>query len=294
MTTRLRDYFHVYCLSVISLVTAHNSYAQWVTEPTSSDIAGIPGLRHETFESHSMKASVGYSVVLPPGYGKTQHHYPVVYWLHGGGGNESSSLFTSKSWQRLYRESKIGEVILVYPSGFRSGYMDHYDGKIMVESMIIRELIPRIDQRYRTVSSRLGRAVHGFSMGASGALKFAIKYPDTFCAAVAYGGGAIDLQNTNSEFILRILERNLSSRPELVRQNNTYHHLSKNDQIVRKNDVRFLLICGSDDPWKDSAVEFHAALRAEEITSQLKLVPGVAHEGGRMLLSDAARRAMFR
>ena len=68
----------------------------------------------------------------------------------------------------------------MYPSGFRSGYMDHHDGKVMVESMIIEELIPRIDGRYRTISSRAGRAVHGFSMGASGALKFAISTQTCF------------------------------------------------------------------------------------------------------------------
>ncbi len=74
---------------------------------------------------------------------------------------------------------------------------------------------PRTDpadrRGYRTIASRAGRP--RLSMGASGSLKFTIKYPDMFCAAVAYGGGAIDLASTTNQFVLDILERNLKSEP---------------------------------------------------------------------------------
>ena len=248
---------------------------------------------HETFESVAMKETVGYSVVLPLSYDNGKRRYPVVYWLHGGGGNECSSLFTSKSWRDLYQTGQVQEVILVYPSGFRSGYMDHHDGKVMVESMIIEELIPRIDGRYRTISSRAGRAVHGFSMGASGALKFAIKYPNLFCAAVAYGGGAIELETATSPFILNILERNLGSDPELIRQNNTYHFLEANHEQIRRDRIRFLLICGEDDSWKDSAVSFQAALRGKNIACQLTLVPAIGHNLQALSAAAGAAAAVF-
>ena len=79
-----------------------------------------------------MKTTVGYSVVLPPSYESGEQRYPVVYWLHGGGGNECSSLFTSNPWLDLCKTEQVREVILVYPNGFRSGYMDHYGGKVIV------------------------------------------------------------------------------------------------------------------------------------------------------------------
>ena len=156
--------------------------------------------------------------------------------------------------------------------------MDHHDGKIMVESMIIRELIPRIDHRFRTIASRAGRGVHGFSMGASGALKFAIKYPEFFCAAVAYGGGSVDLEKSTSQFILDILEKNLNSDRHLIRQNNTYYFLERNQAQVRQHGIRFLLICGDRDSWQDSAETFQAALQQKEIPCQLTLVPGAGHD----------------
>ena len=279
-------------ITLVALI-APVANAQWVTRPSDETIKKTRGLVHETFESQSMKTTVGYSVVLPPGYRVSEKQYPVVYWLHGGGGNECTSLFTSKSWDKLYETAKIEETILVYPNGFRSGYMDHHDGKVMIESMIIQELIPRIDARFRTIASRSGRAVHGFSMGASGALKFAIKYPDLFCSAVAYGGGSIDLEKTKDPFVLKILANNLAMDAKLIRQNNTFHFLKKNHEAVKRNKIEFLLVCGQKDSWKESAVNFHSALKAADIPCQLKLVPDVGHEIGELVQAEGETAVQF-
>ncbi len=241
-----------------------------------------------------MQTRVGYNVVLPPSYeSQPEKRYPVIYWLHGGGGNESSTLFTAKIWQELFEQAEIQEVILVYPNGYRSGYMDHHDGKVMVESMIIGELIPRVDQTLRTIANRGGRAVHGFSMGSSGSLKFAIKYPDMFCAAVAGGGGSINLETTQDQWILDILERNLASDPAAIRENNTYYFLEKNHQKVRDNGVRFLLLCGDADKWLASAVEFDAALKAKSIACELIKVAGVKHDQRKVYAAEGQRAARF-
>jgi len=272
---------------------AQRGEAQWVKEPSKELREGTPGLVHETFNSPAMKTTVGYSVVLPPSYAEGSKRYPVVYWLHGGGGNECSSLFTARVWRKLLEAGKIQDVILVYPNGFRSGYMDHHDGKVMVETMIIRELIPRIDKRFRTIASHAGRAVHGSSMGASGSLKFAIKYPDMFCAAVAYGGGAIDLANTKNRFVLEILEKNLKSDRALIRENNTYHFLEKNHAMVRENGTRFFLICGAVDSWKDSADKFQSALKEKEIPCRLTLVPDTGHHLAKTFEAQGEAAAVF-
>ena len=269
------------------------SDARWINRPSQEQRAGTPGLVHETFACRSMKTDVGYAVVLPPSYKMGAQRYPVVYWLHGGGGNECSSLFTARSWYELCHAQQVQEVILVYPNGFRSGYMDHYDGQVMVETMIIKELIPRVDERYRTISSRAGRAVHGFSMGASGSLKFAIKYPHLFSSAVAYGGGSIDLERSTSRFILDILKTNLNSDPHLVRQNNTYYFLQQNHAQVQRLGIRFLLSCGADDSWRKSAEEFQDALRAKHIPCQLMLVPETGHDLRKLSEQEGTAAALF-
>ena len=130
-------------------------------------------------------------------------------------------------------------------------------------------------------------------MGASGALKFTIKYPNLFCAAVAYGGGAIDLEKTQMPFVLKILEKNLAMNPKLIQQNNTYHYLEKNHDLVRRRGIEFLLICGEEDTWKESAVTFQAALKAKNIPCQLKLVPSVGHDIAKLTETEGEGAASF-
>ncbi len=102
--------------SVCSLSVQAEESIQWVNPPSKKAVADTPGLRHETFDSDAMQTKVGYSVVPPPSYkAETDRRYPVIYWLHGGGGNEASTLFTAQAWLKLYGENAINEVILVYP-----------------------------------------------------------------------------------------------------------------------------------------------------------------------------------
>ena len=89
---------------------------------------------------------------------------------------------------RLAAEKKVPPVICVFPNGGMSGYRDEPAQKVMGESMIIKELVPRIDKTYRTQATREGRVIAGFSMGASGAVRLAFKYPDLFSAAGSWAG----------------------------------------------------------------------------------------------------------
>ncbi len=57
-----------------------------------------------------------------------------------------------------------------------------------VESMLMNDLIPHIDENYRTVATRENRSVSGFSMGGGMALYYAVKYPGMFSSVTAYAG----------------------------------------------------------------------------------------------------------
>lgn len=52
----------------------------------------------------------------------------------------------------------------------------------------MRELIPRVDAKFRTVANRDGRAIQGMSMGGEGGMRFAVKHPDLFSSFVACAG----------------------------------------------------------------------------------------------------------
>src|SRR5215469_15404987 len=76
---------------------------------------------------------------------------------------------------------KAPEMIVVLVNGMvDSFYNASPDGKWPVESVIIKELIPHIDKTYRTIASREGRAIEGYSMGGYGAAHLGFKYPAVF------------------------------------------------------------------------------------------------------------------
>lgn len=152
------------------------------------DRPAIPNVEHQVLPSTSMGIDMGYNVYLPPGYKTdTKKRYPVVYFLHGAGGNENADAGAFSGL--LTREIEAGHirpVICVFPNGGMSGYTDHADGKVRMESFLVKELIPQIDKNYRTDARREARAVCGFSMGGGGSIRLALKYPDLFSRAAVW------------------------------------------------------------------------------------------------------------
>jgi enterochelin esterase-like enzyme len=108
---------------------------------------------------------------LPPDYAAASVRYSVVYWLPGGGCNEDpDSLSIAQGLlggiDAAIRKGKLPPLIFVVVNGGRyTRYYDSLDGSIMMETTVIRELIPHIDATYRTVATRDGRAIQGGSMG---------------------------------------------------------------------------------------------------------------------------------
>jgi len=148
-------------------------------------LPGGTGLTHHILESKAMGHAVGYVVWTPKEYDTSgKARYPVIYFLHGMGGNESAdSGGFSGLVEKGIREGHLPPVICVFPNGGRSGYRGE------VEKMIVEELIPLIDKDYPTRAETKSRAVAGFSMGGAGAVQLSIMHPDLFCVAGSWGGG---------------------------------------------------------------------------------------------------------
>lgn len=172
---------------IVVVLTSVQAYSQQRDRKITWVNPGIPqmkGLTHKVHRSTSLGHDVGYVVWTPPEFddtGKVQ--YPVVYFLHGAGGSEKSdSAGFSTRVARAIRNKKFPPAICVFPNGGMSGYR----GK--VETMIVKELIPLIDQSYPTKDQAKARVVCGFSMGGAGAVHLSINNPNLFCAAGSWGG----------------------------------------------------------------------------------------------------------
>ena len=166
---------------------AHRKYSygtedalKWV-DPDHSDLGD---LKFKTFHSDTIKADVSYMIYLPPDYATdTAARYPVLYQLPASGGTpRRDGPQVTRRIDQAIRAKRIAPMIVVAVNGLAGNtmYADTHDGQYPLESVIIKDLIPHIDATYRTIASREGRGVNGFSMGGFGAAHLGFKYPDVF------------------------------------------------------------------------------------------------------------------
>lgn len=140
-------------------------------------------------------------VYTPPGYSAEQK-YPVLYLLHGIGGDE-------EEWRRgahpeiiidnLIAEKKAVPMIVVMPNG-RAQPNDRAEGDVFrsapafakFEQDLLEDLIPFIESKYSVKKDRESRALAGLSMGGGQSLNFGLANLDTF----AWVGGFSSAPNT--------------------------------------------------------------------------------------------------
>ncbi|NWJ47716.1 MAG: esterase [Chloroflexi bacterium] len=139
-------------------------------------------------------------VYLPPSYFvEPSHRFPVVYLLHGFTGNSEmwlnvNSFYTPtvpQRFEKLIKENALGEMILVFPDGYTRLGGSQYLNSIATgnyEDYLINDLIPFIDDKYRTSGNREGRGIVGKSSGGYGAMQLAMRHPETFAAVGSHAG----------------------------------------------------------------------------------------------------------
>lgn len=139
--------------------------------------------------SKVLNTSVKYSIYFPASYAsQPQKRYPVVYMVHGYGDDNNSWngdwLHANKKIDELTK-SGLGEMIYVFPQGFKTYFCNRYDGTFSYMDMFVNELIPLVDNSLRTIPDKQHRAVTGYSMGGFGAVALAEKHPELFIASAS-------------------------------------------------------------------------------------------------------------
>ncbi|MBA2340478.1 MAG: hypothetical protein H0V88_08790 [Pyrinomonadaceae bacterium] len=247
---------------------------------TATATAGV-STQTVQFKSSLVGAELPYEVLLPPDYNlaaSNAKRYPVLYLLHGLGGNPRSwfNLGVSEAASRY-------SLIVVLAEGRDSFYTDSASAPAeKFESYFVRELAPDVDRRFRTVASRDGRAVGGLSMGGYGALKFAIKYPEMFAVAASMSGAISSSSWQKPEDLpasLRSLLVKIFGAPDSpTHTSNDLFRLLAEMSPERRAQLPFLYFdCGTEDFLFESNRQFAALLNERKIKHEYRELPG-SHE----------------
>jgi enterochelin esterase-like enzyme len=170
------------------------SIAQEADTPAWLTIRDVPHGAVQTlrYESKSIDRAREALVYLPPAYEANSDRYPVLYLLHGAGGDERTWVDRQQAnviLDNLIADEKLQPFVVVMPYGYTTrlaagqqrrgadGYKTDME-EFAVD--FIADLIPLVESRYRVVADREHRAIAGLSMGGGQSLAIGLTHPEMF------------------------------------------------------------------------------------------------------------------
>ena len=194
----------------------------------------------QAVRSAAMGRDIPVSIVLPKGYDSDKDkRWPVVFCLHGAGGDHTSH---AQERERRYAD-KYG-FIIVSPDGEKtSWWLDSpVDPRMRYETFLTEELIPYVDARYRTFACRERRAIMGGSMGGYGACRMGFRHKDVF-GAVGNIYGGVDFWEFPDKWDITLRLGKRDANPSRWREFSVLADATR----LRNGDLALITIVGTDD-----------------------------------------------
>lgn len=222
----------------------------WI-DPFTDDLPGTAYNLYAT-PSRGPNTQASYRLYLPPGYDlpeNARRRYPVIFYLHGLN-DDSRKVVNTGYISRLDVAIRSGimpaAIVVGVQAPHHAWYVDSPDGKLPVESVIIKDLIPYIDKTYRTIATREGRAIEGHSMGGFGSLHLGFKYTDLFGSVAAFAPALVAEDQMTSGPMLEMLNASFGGKVANFNAAGGWTEVEKNvDKIRGRTYIR--LICGDKD-----------------------------------------------
>lgn len=180
-----------------------------------ANIYGVNDVPHGTlekvwYESPTLGMNRRMYVYTPPTYKSSTDKFPVLYLLHGGGGDEDAWTSLGRTPQildNLIASGQVKPMIVVMTNGNPGDAAAPGDapatkpaqtevfnmGSGKFEESLIKDVIPFIEKNYRAISKKESRAVTGLSMGGIQTMNLAFKYPDSFSYFGVMSMGLVDM-----------------------------------------------------------------------------------------------------
>ncbi len=235
-----------------------------------------------TLKSAILGVEKTYSVYLPDGYDKSDEKYPVLYLLHGAWGTDRSWVEEERgNMQKIIDETLARGVaqkmIVVTPDargegkrngGKNMGYFNVRGWSYM--DFFFNEFIPHIDQKFRTIATKEGRAIAGLSMGGGGSFVYAQRHPEFFCSAYSTSG-LLDHRyrpSLPSNYDIGWLWSVAQTSPVEFLRNATA------EEIEKLRTVRWMLDCGDDDGIIHTNLDFFTEMKREKVAVEFRVRNG--------------------
>jgi enterochelin esterase-like enzyme len=125
-----------------------------------------------------------YNVFLPSGYDPAKGPYPLLVLLHGAGTDEQFWAGQIRLWHAVeegQRAGRLPRLIAVMPGSRNTWWLDRPGAP--AETAVVDDLLADVEAKFPVMATRDGRAIAGYSAGAFGALRIAMKHPGLFGAA---------------------------------------------------------------------------------------------------------------
>jgi enterochelin esterase-like enzyme len=150
-------------------------------------------VRMEYYKSSVNGRSKCVWIYTPPGYDAETDRYPVLYIQHGVGENETGWIWQGKLnliADNLIAEGKCGKLLIVMNTGY--AFTENEDPVFFpgdFDTELVKDCIPFIDAKYRTLTDKRSRAVAGLSLGSMQAFDTAMKHRALFGSLGVFSGG---------------------------------------------------------------------------------------------------------
>ena len=264
-------------LAALATVTPAWAQGRGVETWVDPDRTAPSGMHYDTFASEHAGSAVSYLVYLPPSYDSAaDRRYPVIYWLHGLGGRQTSGARLAARLDRGIRARAVPETIVVSVNGLRASmYSDSKDGRWPVEQVIVQDLVTHVDGAYRTIARREGRAIAGMSMGGYGALRLGFKYPELF-GAISSFAAALHTEDTLAGQRAAIFEAVYGGDAAYARRATPWTLTEQGAERVKARTVIRQIIGTADGlfAWNE---QYHELLDRLGVAHDYVVVPDVAH-----------------
>lgn len=224
------------------------------------------------YDSPTLNLTRRMIVYTPPGYEKSTERYPVLYLLHGGGGDEEawSTLGVAPTiLDNLITSGKAEPMIVVMTNGNPtqaaaftvSPKIDVSNSSVggmankMFEKSLVKDVIPYVQSNFRVKSNKENRALTGLSMGGLQTMNTSFDHPELFDYVGVMSMGFADLSRFG-------IEVDHSKRKQQIQA------------LKKANPALYWIACGEDDFLYESVVTMRKELDSENFNYVYRESPG--------------------